>query len=223
MVRRLRALGGLSAGCTATLPISDHHPPPVVKRIGQIGLCEAGGMTTAEWEQRVAEAWASIDERDETEFLTLMEKLVEELPPGDPIGLFERACALDSTGHSDLAVPLYVRALDAGVSGERRRRSVIQMSSSLRNLGRSPESIVLLTAELAGGPEHPNDAPHLDDAAKCVLALALTDVGRAREGVALVVGAMAPHLPRYQRSMANYARLLIEPDPDAEPETAVRS
>lgn len=56
-----------------------------------------------------------------------------------------------------------------------------------------------------------------------MLALALTDVGRAREGVSLVVGAMAPHLPRYQRSMANYARLLIEEDPEAEPETAVRS
>jgi tetratricopeptide repeat protein len=175
-------------------------------------------MTTAEWEQQVAEAWASIDERDETEFLTLMEKLVEELPPGDPAGLFERAASLDSTGHSDLAVPLYARALEAGVSGERRRRSVIQMASSLRNLGRSAESIELLTAELATGSDH------LDDAAKCVLAMALTDVGRAREGVSILVGAIAPRLPRYQRSMANYARLLIEPDPDAaEPETVVRS
>jgi hypothetical protein len=174
-------------------------------------------MTSAEWEQRVAEAWASIDEREEAEFLALMEKLVEELPPGDPVGLFERAASLDSTGHSDLAVPLYARALDAGVAGERRRRSVIQMASSLRNLGRSQESIGLLTAELAAGSDH------LDDAAKCVLALALTDVGRAREAVSIVVGALAPHLPRYQRSMANYARLLVEPDSDVAPATAVKS
>jgi hypothetical protein len=27
-----------------------------------------------------------------------------------------------------------------------------------------------------------------------------------------VLGALAPHLPRYQRSMANYARALVEPE-----------
>jgi tetratricopeptide (TPR) repeat protein len=174
-------------------------------------------MGTAEWEQRVAEAWASIDERDEADFLSLMEKLVEELPPGDPDGLFERAASLDSTGHSDLAVPLYEHALEAGLTGERRRRAVIQMASSLRNLGRSPESVALLTAEL-GAPSDP-----LDDAVRAVLALALTDVGREREAVSIAVAALAAHLPRYQRSMANYARLLVEPDPAAEPETDVRS
>jgi hypothetical protein len=44
------------------------------------------------------------------------------------------------------------------------------------------------------------------------LALALTSVGREREAVAVAVAALAPHLPRYQRSMANYARLLLERD-----------
>jgi tetratricopeptide (TPR) repeat protein len=174
-------------------------------------------MGTADWEQRVAETWASIDHRDETDFLTAMEKLVEELPPGDPDGLFERAASLDSTGHSDLAVPLYERALEAGLTGERRRRSVIQMSSSLRNLGRSEESVALLTAELSA----PSDP--LDDAVRTVLALALTDVGREREAVSIAVDALAAHLPRYQRSMANYARLLLEPHPAADPETDVRS
>jgi tetratricopeptide (TPR) repeat protein len=166
-------------------------------------------MTTDEWEQRIADAWASMDERDEAEFLLLMEKLVDELPPGDPAGLFERAASLDSTGHSDLAVPLYRQALAAGGTGERRRRAVIQLASSLRNLGESQESVALLTAELAAGSDK------LDDAVKTVLALALTDVGREREAVSVAVGALARHLPRYQRSMANYARLLVEPDPEA--------
>lgn len=172
-------------------------------------------MQTGDWEQRVAALWATMDDYDEPEFLTLIEKLVEELPPTAPEGFFERACALDSTGHSDLAVPLYRQALDAGVTGERRRRSVIQMASSLRNLGRSQESVALLEDEL----KQPSD--HLDDAARAVLALALTDVGREREAVAVAVGALAAHLPRYQRSMANYARLLIEPDPTADPESDV--
>ena len=164
----------------------------------------------------MADAWASFGERDEAEFLSLIEKLVEELPPGDPDGLFERGAALDSTGHSDLAVPLYQQALAAGLAGERRRRAVIQMASSLRNLDRSQESVALLTAELRNGSDD------LDDAVKTVLALALTDVGRAREAVSIAVGALAAHLPRYQRSMANYARLLVEPDPAADPETDVR-
>ncbi|BCY13694.1 tetratricopeptide repeat protein [Actinoplanes sp. L3-i22] len=164
-------------------------------------------MTTPGWEERLAALWASIDERDVADFRQAIADLAAELPPGDPDATFERAAAFDSTGSSDLAVPLYQEALAAGLTGERRRRAVIQMSSSLRNLGRSPESVTLLTAELA------TTSDHLDDAVKTVLALALTDVGREREAVALAVGALARHLPRYQRSMANYARLLVEPDP----------
>jgi hypothetical protein len=171
-----------------------------------------------DWEQRIATAWASIDQyEEEAGFLVLIEKLVAELPPGDPRGPFERACSLDSWGHSDLAVPLYDQALAAGVTGLRRRRAVLQKSSSLRNLGRSEESVALLTAEIA------TTSDELDDAAAAILAMALTDVGRAREGVALAVEALAKHLPRYQRSMANYARLLVEPDPEADPEADVRS
>jgi hypothetical protein len=51
----------------------------------------------------------------------------------------------------------------------------------------------------------------LDDAVRAGLALCLSSLGRDREGRSLVLGAFAPHLPRYQRSMANYARLLVEP------------
>ena len=65
---------------------------------------------------------------------------------------------------------------------------------------------VYLVLQNAGSDE-------LDDAVRAVLALALTDVGREREAVSLAIGALAKHLPRYQRSMANYARLLVEPEP----------
>jgi hypothetical protein len=157
-----------------------------------------------DWEQRLAAAWASIDEVSEADFLASIEKLAGELPPDSGIGLFERAASLDSTGHSDLAVPLYQQALDRGLTGERRRRAVIQMASSIRNLGRPRESVALLTAELERGSDH------LDDAVRAFLALALVDVGREREAASLALGALAPHLPRYQRSLGNYARLLLE-------------
>jgi hypothetical protein len=106
-----------------------------------------------------------------------------------------------------LAVALSRPALPGALGGARRRRAVIQLASSLRNVGRPEESAALLTAELDAGPDH------LDDAVRAFLALALVDLGREREAAALALGALAPHLPRYQRSLANYARLLAEADP----------
>ncbi|MER7441261.1 tetratricopeptide repeat protein [Micromonospora avicenniae] len=160
---------------------------------------------TSDWERRSAELWASIDDHDPEDFLRRIDELAAELPDGHPVAVFERASALDSTGHSDRAVPLYREALRNGLSGIRRRRSVIQLASSLRNVGRAEESVELLTAER----QQPSD--ELDDAVSATLALALTSVGREREAVSVAVAALAPHLPRYQRSMANYARLLMEP------------
>ncbi|HEY9410261.1 MAG TPA: tetratricopeptide repeat protein, partial [Jiangellaceae bacterium] len=139
-------------------------------------------------------------------FVARMEQLTAERPADDPDAVFERGASLDSTGHSDLAIPLYREALDHGLEGERRRRAVIQMASSLRNLGRAEESVVLLTGE------RKRQSDHLDDAVSAFLALALADTGREREAVAIALTALAPHLPRYQRSLGNYARLLTEDD-----------
>ncbi|MGH3681587.1 MAG: tetratricopeptide repeat protein [Natronosporangium sp.] len=162
-------------------------------------------MEAADWEQRVSDAWASIDQRSEAEFLALIEQLVAELPPDSAIGSFELAGAFDSTGQPDRAVPLYQQALDRGLTGERRRRAVIQLASSLRNLGRPVDSVELLSSELATGSDQ------LDGAVRAFLSLALVDVGREREAVAVALTALVPHLPRYQRSLANYAQLLLDP------------
>ncbi len=157
-----------------------------------------------EWEQRVADLWALIDAYGEDELRARMEKLVAELPADSAVAAFERAAAFDSTGHSDRAVPLYRQALELGLEGGRRRRAVIQLASSLRNIGRAPESVALLTAERSAGSDD------LDDAVAAFLALALVDTGREREAVSLALTALAPHLPRYQRSLANYARMLSD-------------
>jgi tetratricopeptide (TPR) repeat protein len=159
-----------------------------------------------EWEARLAELWAALDEQSEGEFLAAMQQLTDELPDGSAIALFERACALDSTGHSDRAVPLYREALDIGLEGIRRRRAVIQMASSLRNLGQSDTSVRLL------GAEQRRSSDELDDAVSAFLALALADIGREREALSLALQSLAPHLPRYQRSCSNYARALIQSD-----------
>jgi hypothetical protein len=159
----------------------------------------------AEWERRLAELWESLDGRGEEEFLAAMDALAAELPEESAIAAFERASALDSTGHPDRAVPLYREALAGGLEGIRRRRATIQLASSLRNLGQAEESVALLRAEREAGPDE------LDDAVAAFLALALVDTGREREAASLALEALAPHLPRYQRSLGNYARLLVEP------------
>ena len=86
------------------------------------------------------------------------------------------------------------------LSGQRRRRAVIQLASTLRNLGQAEESVALLTAELDAGSDD------LDDAVRAFLALALTSVGREREAVSVALTALAAHLTRYNRSLAAYAR-----------------
>ena len=164
-------------------------------------------VNETDWEDRISAAWAAFDELTEADFLALIEKLAAELPPGrSGIGYFERASSLDSTGHDDMAVPLYRQALEHGLEGERRRQAVIQLASSLRNIGRPEESAVLLGAEIDAGSDD------LDDAVLAFLALALVDTGREREAVSVALAALAPHLPRYQRSVAAYARLLVEPE-----------
>ena len=156
------------------------------------------------WEVRLDALWALVDDLDEDEFRRRMDELTAELGPDSAVAAYERGSAFDSTGHPDLAVPFYERALELGLGEDRRRPAVIQMASSLRNLGRVDESVALLIAE------RECTADELDDAVSAFLAFALVDAGRAREGAGIALAALAPHLSRYQRSVANYARDLTE-------------
>src|SRR5215470_11064889 len=155
--------------------------------------------TDASWENRLAALWGAIERHEPRAFVAQIELLIAELPSGSAIALFERASAQDSTGHPDLAVPLYRAALGAGLSGLRRRRAIIQLASSLRNLGNAGEAVNLLLAEL----DSPSD--ELDGAVRAFLALALVDVGRAQEAVAHSLVALSRYLPRYNQSLARYA------------------
>lgn len=155
-----------------------------------------------EWERRLAQLWELLDALGPEEFVAWVDALAGELPAGSAVAAFERGCARDSTGHPDLAVPLYRRALGLGLDAPRRRRAVIQLASSLRNLGRAGDAVELLREERTAGSDE------LDDAVAAFLALALADTGREREGLALALAALAPHLPRYQRSLGAYAGML---------------
>jgi len=80
---------------------------------------------------------------------------------------------------------------------------MIQMASSLRNVGDPQHATDLLTKEL----NEPSD--ELDGAVRAFLALALVDLGREREAVAVSLTALSRYLPRYNRSLARYAEDLL--------------
>lgn len=164
-------------------------------------------QTPANWEPRLAALWQAADDYADDDFVAAMETLVRELPAGSAIAAYERGSAFDSTGQSDRAIPLYREALAQGLSEDRRRQAVIQLASSLRNLGSAAESVALLSAE-----QHaPSD--ELDDAVAGFLALALVDVGREREATATALLALSRHMTRYRRSLTNYAQSLAGQPP----------
>jgi hypothetical protein len=146
---------------------------------------------TAAWEDELAALWETLDNVSGSEFVAQMEALTARMPQAE--SLFERGAASDSTGHPQEAAALYREALAAGLVGERRRRAVIQLASSLRNLGQAEEALGLLTAE-AGEP-----ADELDGAVATFLALTLADLGREREGLAVAQTALVQALPPYNR------------------------
>ena len=153
----------------------------------------------ASWESRLLNLWRDIDRYEQTAFVAEIESLMLELPSGSPLGLFERASAQDSTGHPDVAIPLYRAALEGGLDGLRRRRATIQLASSLRSLGYANDAVALLRTELDAASDE------LDDAVRAFLALALVDLGHEREAAAIVLAALSKYLPRYNRSLARYA------------------
>jgi tetratricopeptide (TPR) repeat protein len=160
------------------------------------------GAFLNDWERRIADLWAAIDDCDPADFRARVQALTAELAPGNAIALFELASANDATGMGQQAAVLYRRALAAGLTGRRRRQAVIQLASTLRNLGQAEEGVALLRAERDAGSDE------LDDAVAAFLALALIDTGQEREAAALALAALSRHLMRYNRSPADYAKTI---------------
>ena len=156
-----------------------------------------------DWQTRVDALWLRLDETDPIAFLAEMQTLAAEREPNDPAALFELASANDSVGYEAQAEPLYRQALAAGLDGSKRRRATIQLASTLRNLSQFDEALAVLQAEQRQASDD------LDDAVTAILALVLADLGREREALALTLTALAPHLPRYTRSVTNYAKALL--------------
>jgi tetratricopeptide (TPR) repeat protein len=156
------------------------------------------------WDVRVAAVWSDAALTDDAR-IAAIDVVAAERAEDDPRALFERAGARDSAGREAEAEALYRRALTGGLDDEHRTQAVIQLASTIRNLGRIEEALGMLRDEY----ERDADGP-LGDAAAAFYALALASAGREREAVSIALTALAPHLPRYTRSVTGYARELVE-------------
>ncbi len=121
--------------------------------------------------------------------------------PDPALALFERGGSRDSGGRPDEAEPLYREALALGLPDDERAQCTIQLASTIRNLGRPEESLALLR----DADPHPPYAV----ATAAFIALTLSSLDRTTEGLAELLHAVAPTLPRYQRSVNAYADDLL--------------
>ncbi|WP_225792796.1 tetratricopeptide repeat protein [Agrococcus sediminis] len=158
---------------------------------------------TAAWSAAVAELWDRVDETPADEAIGGMRALAAAYPGADGRAAFELAGMLDAHGREHEAEHEYERALALGLDAEQHAQLAVQYGSTLRNTGRLEDAIAVLEA----APEHPSTG----SSPRVFLALALHSAGRHDEALRVVIEALEPTLPRYNRSIRAYAAALTEP------------
>ncbi|MGN8049930.1 tetratricopeptide repeat protein [Curtobacterium sp. 22159] len=156
-----------------------------------------------DWERRVADLWADESIGDQERIGRT--GLLAAAAPHPALGAFELGGSLDSAGYEVEADVHYAAATAAGladVDPARAAQLVVQHASTLRNLGRTDEAVVMLRE----APSHPSTGA----APRVFLALALHSAGRSAEALRVAIEAVEPTLPRYNRSVRAYAAALTE-------------
>ena len=116
----------------------------------------------------------------------------------DALAEFEAACAHDREGREAEAIPHYERALGLGLPDTERRRALVGLGSSLRNVDRAADAVRVLRGGLE---EFPGDA-----ALTFFCALALRSAGDERDAF-LTLGRLAVEaadLGGYERAATLY-------------------
>jgi tetratricopeptide (TPR) repeat protein len=189
--------------------VDAEHPPPFAQAAqshdpGKASWRQTGRriLAVTDWDTQFDAIWAD-ESLSDLERIERIDRLAA--PWGDnAIALFHRAGARDSAGHEEEAEPLYRRALELGLDDDHRVRPVVQLASALRNLGRVHEAVWMLGEEHANHPASP-----YRDAVAAFYALALVASGESTRAASVALGALAPHLPAYSRSVAAYAREIV--------------
>ncbi|MGW4391233.1 tetratricopeptide repeat protein [Streptomyces sp. NPDC004685] len=130
--------------------------------------------------------------------------------PDDAEIAYQTAWVHDALGLEADAVPYYVRALaGSGLSADDRRGVLLGLGSTYRTLGRYPEAVATLSGGVTEFPE--------DNALQTFLAMALYNVGRAHDGMRLLLTVLAQtsgdaDLIAYRPAIEHYAKDLDATD-----------
>ncbi len=157
----------------------------------------------ATWEERIRGFWLEASDADAEATLGSMQLLVAERPDDDPAAIYEWASVQDFLGREAEAIPLYRCALDLGLDPVRRSQALIQLASSLRNVGETTEAIRILEGL---GPDATVGA-----AGEAFLALSLFDAGRPGDALRVALKALGKTLPLYRGVVDHYADAIVDP------------
>ena len=128
--------------------------------------------------------------------------------PSDAVLAYEYAGTYDSAGEEESAVPLYEAALAAGLREPLRHRCLIQLASTLRNLGRHEEALARIDEAAILEPSSVGTA--------MFRAMIQHDAGDPSAALRDLLGVLATEstdadVTRYRRALGAYAQTLGEP------------
>ncbi|MDT3317116.1 tetratricopeptide repeat protein [Microbacterium sp. KSW4-11] len=152
---------------------------------------------TDSWERRIEAIWEGADDGKPEALRSAMADALADRPEDDARCLFERASVEDFLGEEAAAIPLYRRALDAGLRPPLRSQAIIQLASSLRNVGDASGAMAALKGIDPADP--------LSAAAAGFEALALYDDDKPARALRTALGALADEVPLYGRALRAYA------------------
>jgi tetratricopeptide (TPR) repeat protein len=106
---------------------------------------------TPELARTIDEAFARRDRANMQPTIDFFQRLLTE-HPDNPYVLYEVGGSYDTDGQEERAIGYYQRALP-GLTGDTRRKCLLQYGSTLRNLGRFDDSLDLFKQACAEFPE----------------------------------------------------------------------
>jgi len=158
---------------------------------------------TPELAATIEAAFARRDRENMQPTIDFFEDLLREHPE-NPYVLYEVGGSYDTDGQEAKAVGFYERALP-GLSGEIRRKCLLQYGSTLRNLGRLDESLDMFKKACAEFPE--------SDSLRVFKALTLHAADRKDQALATLLLVIAdrvetPEIKRYEAAIRGNAEYL---------------
>ncbi len=163
---------------------------------------------TPELAVTIAEAFDRRDRENMQPTIDFFEDLLTK-HPGNPYVLYEVGGAYDTDGQEEKALPYYEQALP-GLTGDTRRRCLLQYGSTLRILEHFDESLEVFKAACKEFPE--------SDSLRVFKSLTLHDAGRPDKALATLLLLIAdrvdtPELKRYEAAIRGNADHLTNLQP----------